>query len=46
MAVHVTAATTKGVMLDAREWNVVEGGCRTMFGLEEAKRKVSWRCLP
>lgn len=41
MAVHVTAATTKGEPLEESEWKVVVGACQTMFGLNDAKAKVS-----
>ncbi|GAA5864607.1 hypothetical protein JCM8547_005597 [Rhodosporidiobolus lusitaniae] len=40
MAVKVTAATTKGVQLEEREWEVVKGACEMMFNLDEAKRKI------
>ncbi|GAA5921488.1 hypothetical protein JCM6882_004143, partial [Rhodosporidiobolus microsporus] len=40
MAVKVTAATSKGSVLEDREWDVVKGACEMMFNLEEAKRKI------
>lgn len=41
MAVHVTAATSKGEVLDEQEWGIVTGACNMMFALDDAKRKVS-----
>lgn len=41
MAVHVTAATTKGTPLPASEWDVVVAACKMMFTLDDAKKKVS-----
>lgn len=41
MAVRVTAATTKGVVLSDDEWRITEEGCQMMFGLETAKQVVS-----
>lgn len=47
MAVTVTAATSKGEVLPAREWDVVEAACEMMFLLDDSKRKVSsfWSSL-
>jgi len=42
MAVHVTAATTKGQPLEGGEWDVVVAACKMMFTLDDAKRKVSF----
>jgi U4/U6 small nuclear ribonucleoprotein PRP31 len=41
MAVKVTAATSKGVQLDDREWGVVTGACTMMFDLDTVKKTVS-----
>lgn len=45
MAVHVTAATTKGKPLEPSEWDVVVAACNMMFTLDEAKKKVSTSLL-
>ena len=40
MAVKVTAATTKGVVLEEKEWEVVTEAVGIMFSLEESKNLV------
>jgi U4/U6 small nuclear ribonucleoprotein PRP31 len=45
MAVQVTAATSKGEVLDDKEWGIVEDAATMMFGLDDSKRKVSTPCL-
>ena len=43
MAVKVTAATTKGVVLEEKEWDVVKEAVGIMFSLEESKNLVRQR---
>lgn len=45
MAVKVTAATTKGVVLEEKEWDVVKEAVGVMFSLEESKNLVRRRSL-
>ncbi|GAA6064782.1 hypothetical protein JCM10212_004804 [Sporobolomyces blumeae] len=40
MAVKVTAATSKGEVLDENEWTQVKAACDMMFGLDESKKKI------
>ncbi|GAA6009005.1 hypothetical protein JCM11491_005709 [Sporobolomyces phaffii] len=40
MAVKVTAATSKGEVLDEKEWIQVTEACEMMFGLDGAKKKI------
>ena len=40
MAVKVTAATSKGEVLDENEWSQVKEATEMMFGLDESKKKV------
>lgn len=40
MAVHVTAATSKGTPLTPTEWDVVVAACKMMFQLDDAKRQI------
>ena len=46
MAVKVTAATTKGVVLEEKEWDIVKEAVGIMFSLEESKNLVRTPCIP
>lgn len=40
MAVKVTAATSKGEILDEKEWIQVQEACEMMFGLDQVKKTI------